>query len=568
MSKYQKNLFDDELDCLGVIANPTQKNKNDRPVSLVDSILEITDPTPNIHALFVQFNANFFWSKLLPVQVKWSPRMTSCAGICSFNPRNRECIISLSTPLLKLRPRKDLVETLLHEMIHAYLFLTNNDRDRDGHGPNFQNHMRRINNAAGTNITIYHTFHDEVKFYQQHWWRCNGPCQNRAPFFGTVRRAMNRAPGPNDLWWNEHEATCGGKFIKIKEPEKVEKPKKKADFKDKVLNNKTLVNWVQKTNNTNKNTSSASVTAQPPKKSFIPNQSMINKGSVNKTVSTVTSGDLKKLGNSTNNVHGWGTGGPSGRSSDSSNRFSTNNKVPSNKSVPRFSYSGTLGGSSTGQSILIQNNFTTKSSTNQSIDLVETNNLNGPRISNEISKVDNVKIIFVTCPSCDDEVEESKINEHLDECLQDVKPKKKRKVDETSTIDCPICSKTLKPDNFNDHFVKCAELPDLVDLTSGTPLKKESNNSNFTKSDSSIKEENTLHVCLICNVKLKPNESLSEHLEECTSSLFDDGSLDSFTINEEDLKNSTILDEYPCPVCMKLVKESKMNEHLDVCTQT
>ena len=36
---------------------------------------------------------------------------------------------------MKLRPRKDLVETLLHEMIHAYLFVTDGDDDHDGHGP-------------------------------------------------------------------------------------------------------------------------------------------------------------------------------------------------------------------------------------------------------------------------------------------------------------------------------------------------------------------------------------------------------------------------------------------------
>lgn len=31
---------------------------------------------------------------------------------------------------------------------------------------------------------------------------------------------MNRAPGPNDFWWSSHQAQCGGKFIKIKEPTK------------------------------------------------------------------------------------------------------------------------------------------------------------------------------------------------------------------------------------------------------------------------------------------------------------------------------------------------------------
>lgn len=142
------------------------------------------------------------------------------------------CSITLSEPLLKLRPRKDLVETLLHEMIHAYLFVTNNNRDRDGHGPEFHKHMYRINAEAGelsehfltcifiqfiqgTNITVYHDFHDEVRLYQQHWWRCDGPCQHRKPYFGMVRRATNRAPGPNDRWWGEHKANCGGNFIKV-----------------------------------------------------------------------------------------------------------------------------------------------------------------------------------------------------------------------------------------------------------------------------------------------------------------------------------------------------------------
>jgi len=34
-----------------------------------------------------------------------------------------------------------------------------------------------------------------------------------------VRRAMNRAPSPRDTWWADHERTCGGKYTKIKEPE-------------------------------------------------------------------------------------------------------------------------------------------------------------------------------------------------------------------------------------------------------------------------------------------------------------------------------------------------------------
>lgn len=89
------------------------------------------------------------------------------------------------------------METLLHEMIHAFLFVTdNNDDDHDGRGPEFHKHMYRINAATGAGISVYHR-HDEVEL-TRHWWRCDGPCTKRPPFYGSVKRPMNRAPGPND----------------------------------------------------------------------------------------------------------------------------------------------------------------------------------------------------------------------------------------------------------------------------------------------------------------------------------------------------------------------------------
>uniref|UniRef100_A0A672NUQ0 DNA-dependent metalloprotease SPRTN n=1 Tax=Sinocyclocheilus grahami TaxID=75366 RepID=A0A672NUQ0_SINGR len=126
----------------------------ERPLSIVDASWEMLDPSPDVRAMFLQFSDQFFWGKLSGVEVKWSPRMTLCAGVCSYEGRGGLCSIRLSEPLLRLRPRKDLVQTLLHEMIHALLFVTQNNRDRDGHGPEFCNHMNRINQASGTNITV------------------------------------------------------------------------------------------------------------------------------------------------------------------------------------------------------------------------------------------------------------------------------------------------------------------------------------------------------------------------------------------------------------------------------
>ena len=90
-----------------------------------------------------------------------------------------------------------LVWRCQHEMIHAYLFLTNGNTDRDGHGPAFMGHARRINSDAGTNITVYHTFHDEVNAYLKHVWKCDvraSACQHCARGQGASSRGC--VPGP------------------------------------------------------------------------------------------------------------------------------------------------------------------------------------------------------------------------------------------------------------------------------------------------------------------------------------------------------------------------------------
>lgn len=155
---------------------------------------ELFSEVADIRELFEQFDAMFFARRLGCIEVRWSSRMTLCAGLFRCVPKTGVCSISLSEPLLKFRSREDMVDTLLHEMIHAYLFLTQKVTDRDGHGEEFQKHMRRINESAGTHITIYHTFKDEVDFYRQHIWRCDGPCREKSPYYGWVKRSMNRPP--------------------------------------------------------------------------------------------------------------------------------------------------------------------------------------------------------------------------------------------------------------------------------------------------------------------------------------------------------------------------------------
>ncbi|XP_076676921.1 DNA-dependent metalloprotease SPRTN isoform X2 [Andrena cerasifolii] len=604
--------------CFGLTENaiiPKNNKENYKPRTLIDQTLELIDPTPNIYTLFVQFNERFFWNTLLPVEVKWSSRMTSCAGTCTFRPGSRQCIITLSAPLLKLRPRKDLVETLLHEMIHGFLFLTNNNRDRDGHGPEFCKHMNRINEAAGTKISIYHSFHDEVKLYQQHWWRCNGPCQGRAPYFGTVRRAMNRAPGLSDFWWKEHQRSCGGQFIKIKEPEnfkgRASKSKEKAQPALKSINSgKSMSTWLAKP--------TTPITNPVPKFTSTPT----NIKPPSNTQNSFT--PFKKLGNSTNNVHGWGTSGPNGSNSSPKATTSIFNS-------PKFSSPKTLGGSATGQSNLLskyngsnkhhESNANTKKP-GRTMDTFLSPKAKKPVADNTRSS-NKVEVKLVECPICYNFVLNDDINKHVDSCLVITQketvlninsPMPRAKTDNSSSLqkrksdagttsnkqlkldnfenvrktNCPVCNKSLEFIHLNEHLDKClleADDANSIDKTKSESIISISSTSSGNSSSSSFTEvhlvpetcknvvEERLHKCLICNVAIVSGMTLAVHLEDCIGSVFNDSSsiieCNDGQMSEVDLEiPSDQNDKFPCPVCMQLVSESLMNQHLDVCLKS
>ncbi|XP_012059939.1 PREDICTED: sprT-like domain-containing protein Spartan [Atta cephalotes] len=629
----------EKLNCLGVTENAVSLNKKNVYIqSLVDQALELIDPTPNIHTMFIQFNARFFWCVLSSVEVKWSNRMTSCAGICRFHSRNKECVISLSAPLLKLRPRKDLVETLLHEMIHAYLFLTNNDQDRDGHGPNFCKHMHRINKEAGTNITIYHNFHDEVKLYKQHWWKCNGPCQYRPPFFGTVRRSMNRPPGPTDFWWREHQQNCNGQFVKIKEPENF-KSRSKQNDKSK---NTRITDWFPKSisADTAIPTTSKALSNNDSKiftqtDNVKPSTSKDNGGTnsshtVNEKDTQDLSLGMKKLGSSNNNVHGWGISGPSenAKKDDAKNVSKT----------PKFSCSGVLGGSSSGQS-----NLLTKFKLNDSKNpLCESSKRDSTSISVAEQATANDSILnlsqprnnSVPCPICNIPMTLENIYRHIDLCLindntslideinnninnnnnneelmlpirtfstsvteQSVDTNtisnKRLKFDNSNDtvecVTCPVCNKRLLATDINQHLDEClleadtarkAAIPSTSRASFDDNLITISSSSNSDLDNSVLMEEpqpststcnNDVveHKCLVCNTQIAPEISLNEHLEECIGSVFnDDIIIDDKEDDNDDMlaiENNSTESKYPCPVCMQIISENLMNQHLDMC---
>jgi rubrerythrin len=200
----------------------------------------------DVQALFNAYNSLYFDDKLKGMQVRWSNKMTLCAGQFQWGKKDLKhgAEIVLSEPLLKMRPKSDTLNTLMHEMIHAYLHVTD-QRDTSDHGTLFTHWMKLLNEAERATISIYHTFHDEVDHYRQHVWACD-KCGN------IVKRAMNRDPnapcGPQDVNFYAHKQICDGSYVKIHAPEKSllrKKDKKKSPIAGKT-NQKTIDSFLVK----------------------------------------------------------------------------------------------------------------------------------------------------------------------------------------------------------------------------------------------------------------------------------------------------------------------------------
>jgi hypothetical protein len=74
-------------------SRPPRPSPSTSSTTLTSSEWETLDPTPDLHALFQQFDAKFFSGRLVSCEVRWSPRMTRCAGMCYYVKREKYCSI-------------------------------------------------------------------------------------------------------------------------------------------------------------------------------------------------------------------------------------------------------------------------------------------------------------------------------------------------------------------------------------------------------------------------------------------------------------------------------------------
>ncbi|KAF2447482.1 hypothetical protein P171DRAFT_441446 [Karstenula rhodostoma CBS 690.94] len=78
-----------------------------------------------------------------------------------------------------------------------------------------RNHPTSIPETPPANTPTHATSQDS---YRTHVWQCSGPCKRQPPYFGLVKRSMNRPPGKYDPWWTTHQTECGGTYTKISAP--------------------------------------------------------------------------------------------------------------------------------------------------------------------------------------------------------------------------------------------------------------------------------------------------------------------------------------------------------------
>ncbi|XP_072398724.1 uncharacterized protein mh [Diabrotica undecimpunctata] len=578
-----------------VYDSPNGRNSRQTGKSLTDPSWEIIDPTPDIHTLFIAFNERFFWNQLGSVTVSWSKRMTTCAGICSYQGRGGLCTITLSEPLLKLRPRKDLVETLLHEMIHAYLFVTDNNRDRDGHGPEFHRHMYRINSEAGTKITVYHNFHEEVNLYKTHWWRCNGPCQTRKPFFGLVRRATNRAPGPNDFWWAEHSRNCGGQFIKVKEPEKPTKQTKSKSAKNptkspdirKFFPTNNLPKSKSDTNSNIKTVESKNETKAKINKVISNSANIFGFGNLNgddcncdKNGSNTKDNKVKKIVSTTGKT--LGTKNPPGSVSNTSKGVlrRTNSESANSASKDGEAKSTPVKSSSNSNYDVVRNHWINKfSNTSSPIPKPNTTTpLKRPKPSGSAvvgaSKIPKLSESAAECPVCSKLVPEYKINSHLDECLG---------TSELESTKCSKCGIVVLEGKLEEHLQDCND--DVVFL--GVTNNSVDENTLDTSQEDKMNSDNSVEtkICDICK-KVVASDNFDVHVVNCLHSMFDriEGEINKpcnsstltnveasssktngYTDLEASSSSSGSKATVQCLACNRKIVKSELDDHLENC---
>ncbi|XP_043476311.1 DNA-dependent metalloprotease SPRTN-like [Leptopilina heterotoma] len=130
-----------------------------------------TDERPDLRGLYGQLDQNYFDGGLAAAgyTIGWGRRMKKTSGYTDLPLR----IVRISWEIHRLLPEKELIGTLLHEMIHVKLFHHRNDADSFSHKGEFKKEMRRINKIGPYRVVIHHNLPRKVLYQLRPYvWKC------------------------------------------------------------------------------------------------------------------------------------------------------------------------------------------------------------------------------------------------------------------------------------------------------------------------------------------------------------------------------------------------------------
>ncbi|KAJ6849358.1 sprT-like domain-containing protein Spartan isoform X3 [Iris pallida] len=207
--------------------------------------MEVEPPSPDIHELFCHYNELYFHGALSACFVDWCPRATSSTGTCRYYGGGG-CEIRISGALRKVHPDTDLKNVLLHEMIHAFLWIKCGNREHSSdHDSYFREKMKEINSSSvedhqrpqgGYNVTIHHEFKKEVETYKYYHWICD-TCghminKSREPSASDCNQKVGPDGSCNNSKcdWHNHKNGCPGSYTR--EPESPRYKDQNLDSRD------------------------------------------------------------------------------------------------------------------------------------------------------------------------------------------------------------------------------------------------------------------------------------------------------------------------------------------------
>ncbi|RMZ95649.1 sprT-like domain-containing Spartan, partial [Brachionus plicatilis] len=136
-----------------------------------------------VQDMFDLFSNTVFHKIVKNVRLEWSGRLRSTAASTILDKsldQSTGVVIRLATNLLNKLSRVDLIQILLHEMIHAFLGLAIGDFD-PGHTLSFRKILNKLNCILKLDIPIEHEYAETLEL--AHVWQCTKCEEKRIRFY-------------------------------------------------------------------------------------------------------------------------------------------------------------------------------------------------------------------------------------------------------------------------------------------------------------------------------------------------------------------------------------------------